>query len=169
MSHVVDCKLSIPDTPDSFAVLQRVARRLGLGLRQDNRYRWFGRWVNDYSAQNAAMHRFDPKQFGKNAKFVLSLQGDSTAYELGLVPDPDNPGNLVPIYDFYGINGRALERVIGKEAGLFSQAWQIERAKLQAEQMGHKVKETRLKDGTIELTVVENKQLSKPMLQRQTL
>jgi len=96
MSHVVTMKVRVTDLD----CLERAADRLGLELvRGQKTYRWFGKWVNDYHAEDAAYRDgVDPSQYGK-CDHVLRVRGVSGAYEVGLVDDGE--GGFRVIYDFY--------------------------------------------------------------------
>lgn len=89
MSHVTDVKLKVRD----LAALKEAAEACGLELREDQTsYKWYGRWVNDFSGPTAAVTQgHDPKDFGKSAH-AIGIPGNRSAYEIGVVARKDDDG-----------------------------------------------------------------------------
>lgn len=67
-----------------------------------------GQWVGDWDLPEG----ITGEQMGDNADYVLSIPGDSQAYELGIVWNEQDQC-WYPAYDFYN-GGNGLEKVIGK-------------------------------------------------------
>lgn len=122
MSHVADMNLKIKNLDD----LSRACQTLGLELVRDQKtYKWFGRWMNDYSGENAAYnHGIKPEDYGK-CDHAIRIPGDSKAYEIGVVAD--GSGEYQLIWDFYG-GGFGLVDKIGKTGGKLKQAYGVEAA-----------------------------------------
>jgi hypothetical protein len=112
MSHVSTIKMEITDL-DS---LEKACELIGMELvRGQTNYRWFGKYLADYSGDDAAFkHGIDPKDYGK-CEHALRVAGNPNAYEVGLVKNPNGPG-WVLIYDFWA-GGHGLQAVIGNNAG----------------------------------------------------
>lgn len=137
MSHVVDCDIVIKDL-DAF---EEACEAIGLEFRRDQKtYKWYGKWVNDYSAENAAYIRagVKPEDYGK-CEHAAAVKGNASAYELGLVPNPKGEGYVL-IFDFYGGNGRALQNAIGKEGNKLKIEYSQRVIEKVAEKKGFKLK-----------------------------
>ena len=148
MSHVAHIDLHVTDIP----ALRVACKKLGLEfLDGQTEYKWYGRWMNDYNAEQAAVSQgFDPQQFGKNAVHVIGIQGNQTAYQVGVVPRVDGKPGYSLLYDNY-CGGMGLEKVIGKGAGLLKQQYSLQVAKKAAVKKGYRVQESVGTDGTVKL------------------
>lgn len=114
MSHVVGVDYVV----DDLDALEKACRDVGCELRYGQRsYNWYGKWVNDYDADDAAYNKIGikPEDYGK-CEHAISVTGNKEAYEVGLVKNPNGPGWKL-IYDFYGEHGRDLCDKIGQHAG----------------------------------------------------
>jgi hypothetical protein len=96
--------------------LKAAAELLGCRLVKRNTYAWYGRHVGDYPMPKG----MTAEQLGKNAEYVIEATEEGKAkagvsggcYDVGIVPDANNPGAYVPIYDFYGqLHG--IDRLLG--------------------------------------------------------
>lgn len=126
MSHIAvqTTKAGEPMFSD-LAAMEQAAGMIGCEIVKKKEYTWWGRSVGDYPLP-AGMKKED---LGKNAEYVLRIRPDSyekfgldakaQPYELGLLPDPNNPGCYVPMYDFF-CGGMGLDKAIG--APLFDPA-----------------------------------------------
>jgi hypothetical protein len=137
MSHVATIDLQIKDLD----CLKKAALRLGLEFIKDKKqYKWYGRHVGDYPL---------PKGFSKadlgRCDHVLSILGNDTAYQIGIV---DQGKEFKLLWDFWN-GGFGLEEKVGKDAGLLKQAYAVEVAKKQAIRDGFRIKETITKSGKI--------------------
>ncbi len=105
MSHVVTIQLEVKD----LKALEIAARFLGAELVRDKKtFRWYGRWMNDYSADNAAYKQgVDPKNYGKCDHIITHPQ---CSYDIGLVKQPN--GSFMIIADEWGPGG--LPKVFGQ-------------------------------------------------------
>ena len=112
MSHVALCKLSVK----SLDALEQACEMLGLKLIRDKKtYSWFGSWVNDYHADDAAyLQGVDPKDYGKCEHCIVD-PNNKNAYEIGVIKSPDGVGYKL-IFDFYGSRGKAMSDKVGGHA-----------------------------------------------------
>jgi len=80
MSHVVVIQLEVKD----LEALKTAAERLGATLVIDQKtFRWYGRWMNDYSADNAAYRQgISAKDYGKCDHAITH---PDCSYDIGLV------------------------------------------------------------------------------------
>lgn len=117
MSHVAaqETKPGEPMFADMEA-LKLAAEMCGCEVVKQKTYHWYNRHMGDYPLPKGV--KVD--QLGKNAEYVVRVKAENyaklgiggTPYELGLINDPNNPGCLTPIYDFYQ-GGYGLEKAIG--------------------------------------------------------
>lgn len=112
MSHVVaHPEICFTD----FDALASACEELGLEFRQGQKtWKYWGSWANDYHQADAAYkHGIKPEDYGKGVH-AIAVKGDSTAYEIGLVPSKDGNG-FIPVYDFYGSYGKKIQDKAGKD------------------------------------------------------
>lgn len=134
MSHVSCIDVEIKDL-DS---LKHVAKELGLEFVEGQKtYKWYGRWVKDYNAQDAAYHHgIDPDNYGK-CSHALRIPGKSSAYEVGIVQMPN--GHYKLIWDFFS-GGYGLCDKIGSKGEKLIQGYSKEVAVKVLAKKGLKVK-----------------------------
>lgn len=97
--------------------LQAACNMLGLVMEKRSNYTWYGYSVGDYALPPG----MTKDQLGNNAEYVLSLGPDRLAklpagtkpYEIGIIPDPNNPGCYTAVYDFWN-GGYGLSGVVGE-------------------------------------------------------
>ena len=141
MSHVALVDVIIKD----LGALEKVCPDLNLELIRDKqRYKWYGEWVNDYHKSDAAyLLGLDPKEYGK-CDHVIKVPG--TSYEIGLVPVSklkNKDGSLkYPgqkgwklVYDFYG-PGREIKSKYGQKLEKIVQAYGVKAAQRWAMKQG---------------------------------
>src|ERR1019366_9119844 len=118
LSHVASIRLQITELD----ALKKACAGLGLEFKENQKtFKWYGTWVNDYNAQDAAYRNgIKTQDYGK-CTHALSVAGNPDAYEVGLMPNPNGKG-FVPVFDFYGAQGAALAAKIGRDGGLLKQA-----------------------------------------------
>jgi hypothetical protein len=122
MSHVAAIECKIKD----LNALERAAKSLGLLLNRGQKtFKWFGQWVNDYNATDAAYRQgYGPEDYGK-CEHAISIPGNPSAYEVGVVPAKDGNGFTL-LYDFYS-GGHGMTNMIGgKHAEKLIQAYKKE-------------------------------------------
>lgn len=117
MSHVTSLGTVVTD----LAALEEACKALGLTFKRgQTSYRWYGRWVNDYHAEDAAYHHgVKPSDYGRCEHAIACPIKD--AYEVGVVKNPNGDG-WVLIYDFFA-EGLGLENYIGPKAQMLRQAY----------------------------------------------
>ena len=148
MSHVATVEIEVKD----LAAIKAACEELGLVfLEGQETFKWYGRWVNDYSANDAAYkHGIDPKDYGK-CRHAIGVKGNKSAYEIGLFEKTDGSGFAL-VYDNWGSGGRAIEQIAGKGLGVLTQNYVKQVAKKQMLLKGYTIGGTKVKaDGTIEM------------------
>jgi hypothetical protein len=133
MSHVSCIDVVIKDLD----ALKRVAEELGLEFVEGQKtYKWYGRWVKDYNANDAAYkHGIDPGQYG-SCDHVLRIPGNPSAYEVGVVKTADG---YKLIWDFWA-GGYGLRDKIGSKGEKLIQGYSKEVACKALAKKGLKVK-----------------------------
>lgn len=105
-SHVVKVKTVITDLD----ALARAASACGLTfMRDQKKYRWYGRSVGDYPIPPG----ITKDMLGK-CDHALSIAGNDRAYEIGVVKMPDGTFSL--LWDFWN-GGFGLQDLVGQDAG----------------------------------------------------
>jgi len=133
MSHVAKCELEVKDID----ALKRACEKLGLEFCEAQKtWAWYGRWVNDYHAADAAYHHgIKPEQYGKCEH---AIRVPDCEYEISLVRD--DRGRLVPIYDFYG-PGQRIRKLLGSGCERLRQQYGAEVTKKTMRRRGWRVSE----------------------------
>lgn len=133
MSHVSSMKLAINDLD----ALDKACKALGLELVRDQKtFRWFGRWMNDFDAADAAYRNgIDVKDYGK-CEHAIRIPGNSNAYEVGIMRNKE--GQLVPVWDFF-CGGYGLEEKIGKNGSKLKHEYNLQVGMKQMLKKGFKV------------------------------
>ena len=137
MSHVTSIN-DIVIKEEDLKVLPAVCEELGLTLNQgQSSYKWYGRWVNDYSAQDAAhLNGITPDMYGK-CEHALSVPNNPTAYEVGVTKIAD--GTYRFAFDFWS-GGHGLCKHIGAKGEKLYQTFNKHKALANAQKAGLKVK-----------------------------
>lgn len=141
MSHVAIVATVITDLD----ALKKAVKNLGLEWREGQKtYRWYGTWVNDYNAADAAYHSgIDPKTYGKNSIHAIGIPGNSTSYEIGVTENRDSDGTIIPgyrlVWDFWS-GGHGLTEFVGdKNASRMVAEYNKEALKNEATVNGYQV------------------------------
>lgn len=144
MSHVTTVKLKITD----LASLSAACKMLGLEFVAGQKtYRWYGKWMNDFHATEAAVTQgFDPATFG-NCEHAIRLPG--CAYEIGVVTAKD--GGYAILYDNYG-PGATIAAKLGTRCEKLAQRYAAIVAGKKLAARGLRVKEQVLANGHIRIT-----------------
>lgn len=131
MSHVVAIKTELRD----IEAVKRACAELGLTLKENQKkIRWFGRWVNDYSAADAAYKLgIDVKQYG-TCDHAIEVPGSN--YDVGLIHNPETNGYKI-YFDFYGSQGAKIQQAIGVGGERLLQYYGVNKAEMEAEKMGY--------------------------------
>ena len=137
MSHITKIGLQIKDLD----ALESACHRLGLKLKRDQKtFKWFGRFVGD----SPGIAGVNPEDYGK-CDHAISVEGNTNAYEIGLVRRADGKG-----YDMHWdtfCEGYGLCKAVGYDArdtaGNKLKDWYAaEVARKQMRQQGFRVKLT---------------------------
>ena len=122
MSHMEIIDLHVLD----LNALATTCQKLGLVVEQDRSdWRWFGSWMNDYHAQEAAYrHGIKPDEYGKCADHVITLPGDDQAFEIGVVRCRDGRPGWMLCYDNWS-GGRGMTAKIGENAAKLKQYYAV--------------------------------------------
>ena len=148
VSHVSSLDLIVKD----LEALEVAAKACGLEFRENQRsWRWFGRWMRDYHAPDAAFnHGVAPADYGR-CSHALSIPDNPAAYEVGVIACP---GGYRLAWDHYD---RELMRHIARSgkgalADKLVQGYAAEVARKAAAKLGHRhLDETTLEDGSLRI------------------
>jgi len=144
MSHVVVIQLEVKD----LEALKTAAERLGATLVKDQKtFRWYGRWMNDYSADNAAYRQgVSTKDYGKCDHAITHPK---CSYDIGLVKT--DKGAFRVVADEWQSGG--LAAVFGKGMEKLKQQYGVCVAARAMRKQGWSVREiTDTKTGDVRLT-----------------
>jgi hypothetical protein len=149
MSHVSTVQVQIKD----LECLAKAAERCGLEFKQDQKsFRWFGRWMDDYSDAGVKALGIDPKTYGQ-CEHALSVKDSDDAYEVGIVRNPKGEGYIL-LFDFWngghGLMQHISEKADGVDANKLKQFYAAEVAKKQLRRQGRRFVE-KVVDGKIHL------------------
>lgn len=113
MSHVVSIKTELRD----LAAVKAACAELGLLFKENQKtIRWFGKWVNDYSQEDAAYKLgIKTEQYG-TCDHAIEVPG--SGYDIGLLHNPETDGYKL-YFDFYGNHGHRIQAAIGKNGEKF--------------------------------------------------
>ncbi len=138
MSHISTVSVEILD----LECLRKAATKLGLYFREQSTYRWFGNFVGDAPLPEG----MTVEDLGK-CQYAIGIEGNSEAYEVGVVKKKDGKGYALH-YDYWN-GARGLEKIIGKDANMLKQAYSTSVARKAAIRAGYRVTEHVKSDGTI--------------------
>lgn len=108
MSHVADVNIKVKDLSCFKTAVEALG---GEYLADATKIRWYGRFLNDWNSERAAVNRIDAKRFGTSDAGIARFPGCN--YDVGLLKNED--GSYTPYYDTYG-SGHGLTKVLGGEA-----------------------------------------------------
>jgi hypothetical protein len=154
MSHVATIDIRVQE--DCLDALAKACETLGLELmRNQKTYRWYGRWVQDYHAANAAYKNgIKPEDYG-HCEHAIRIKGDTTNYEIGLMKAKDGNGYQL-VWDFWG-SGQKITAMMGGQAGGRLKAQYAKEVTIQqAKNNGFTVTEGVDQYGNIEITLEDN-------------
>lgn len=143
MSHVADVQMEVKD----LKALKAAVEAAGCEWREgQTTHAWYGRFLNDWRSDRAAVNRMDPKTFGK-CEHAIRVPGSS--YEIGVVRRADGKSYDL-VYDSYG-PGRQIEEKFGVGLPALKQGYATQVAKRQLAKQGFRVTEQKQADGSIRL------------------
>jgi hypothetical protein len=125
VSHVAAIKFCITD----LEALKVACEKRGLEFVEGQKtFKWFGQWVDDYNATDAAYRQgFDPKNYGK-CEHAIRIPGDPNAYEIGVVKNPDGVGYSLML-DFWDGGKGMVAKAGGKTCDGLIQDYSIAAAR----------------------------------------
>ena len=147
MSHVVSIKTEVRD----LEAVKKACAELGLTFKQGQKtIRWFGKWVNDYNAEDAAYKLgIKPEQYG-TCDHAIEVPGSD--YDVGLLRNPETGGYRL-YFDFWGSNGAAIQTAIGKNGEKLLQYYAAQKVAMEAKMKGYFVQRKTMEDGKLQLTI----------------
>jgi len=149
MSHVATIEIEIKDLDALAAACKECGLELRLGQKT---FKWYGRWVNDYSGEDAAYKAgIKPEDYGK-CEHAISVPGNDKAYEIGVVQKPNGQWGLV--WDFFA-GGYGLMEKCGKSAGKLVQEYAAAVATKKAKLQGFAVTRKQLANGHVQLMLAK--------------
>jgi hypothetical protein len=133
MSHVVSIKTEFRD----LEAVKRACKELGLTFKENQTtIRWYGRWVNDYNAEDAAFKLgIKPEQYGI-CDHAIECPGSN--YDVGLLKNPATGGYKL-YFDFYSTNGAAIQAAIGKNGEKLLQYYAAAKLVMESKLKGYMV------------------------------
>lgn len=149
MSHVVSIKTELRDLD----AVEAACKELGLTLKRGQKsIKWYGRWVNDYDAADAAYKLgIKTEDYGKS-DHAITVPG--SGYEVGLLRNPATGGYKL-YFDFYGHNGQAIQKAIGQNGEKLVQLYATHKATSDLRKKGMIVQRQVGANGSIKLVVTE--------------
>lgn len=143
MSHVSTVDLEIND----LQALRVAAEALGLQFNEgQTKYRWFGRSVGDYPVPEG----FKASDLGK-CEHAISVPGDNSAYEIGVVSRRDGKPGYQLVWDFWGPGQKITNVMGGKSGAKLKTEYGVAVATKQARREGWRVKREVNKEGQTRL------------------
>lgn len=143
--HVVVVKAKFKNLVALALAAQRLGGQLRIGQKE---YRWYGKWMDDYSSADAAYKQgVRTEDYGKCDHAITF---PNTKYEIGVLEKEEKgEKEYTLVWDKFELN---LQQVLGGEqAGLFIQAYSLELEKLKAQEWGYVVEEEKQANGDIVL------------------
>ncbi len=159
MSHVAQCSVVIKSLED----LELAVKRLGGTLvRGQKKIRWYGNFVDDSTTWKTFFSKEEAARISKlpssERKAIINeemsrshhaIKFHGVDYEIGIVQEED--GTFRARWDSWG---GGLNRFIGSDGGLLSQAYAVEAAKRAARRKGFAVREEKSNNGSIKLRLL---------------
>lgn len=149
MSHVTTGEMCVTNLEYAEIAAQRLGGRL---VRDKKTFQWYGKWLNDWTDERAAVSRgVNPETFGQCDHAIVMNDAVEGDYEVGLVKREDGKG-WDAIYDVYG-QGKKLEKRFGYGlSGLKTEIGVITSMKTYG-RMGYQVKERTNKQGQRQVVI----------------
>ena len=149
MSHIADVQLHVTDLDD---LRTAVLEAGGNWHEGQTTHRWYGRFLNDWNDERAAVNRRDPATFGK---CLHAISFPNVNYQIGVVPHTSGTGYDL-VYDNFGSggqhDGQLLEQRLGG-AGLpkLKQNYAVASVRRELSRQGHRVSVLTQPDGSIKI------------------
>lgn len=147
MSHVVSIKTEFKDLD----AVKAACAELGLTFKENQKtIRWYGRWVNDYAAEDAAYKLgIDPKQYG-TCDHAIEVPG--SGYDVGLLKNPATGGYKL-YFDFWSSHGKTIQAAIGKNGETLLKYYAAHKTTMEAKRKGWLVQRTQKPTGELVLQI----------------
>ena len=147
MSHVVSIKTELKDLDAARLAAEELGGQLLTEVKQG---RWYGRWVNDYGAKDAAYKLgIRPEDYGK-CDAVIRFK--DSAYDVMLAKNPETGGYRV-YWDFFGPGATLSRHMGGQDARKLLQLYGVHKATLEAKKKGMLVIRQPQPNGIIRLQI----------------
>ena len=123
MSHMAGIDIDIVGD-HCIPALSITAEALGLKLEKRSNFRWYGRWMNDYHAEQAAYNfGIKPEEYGRCAEYVITDPNNPGCYEVGVVRRRDGKPGFILLYDFFSGGHGMTEKLGGATYGKLKQVY----------------------------------------------
>lgn len=144
MSHVADVDIKITDLQ---AFASAVTCLGGEYLPDETSIRWYGRFLNDWNSQMAAVNRISSERFGTTDAGVVRFPG--VEYDMGLLKNDD--GSYTPYFDSWGHGQKLAEKLGGLTCTKLKNEYAVAVATRMAARKGFRVLRTTGSKGEIVL------------------
>lgn len=146
MSHVVAIGpvFQEEDLPE----LKRLVEEQGAQWKEGQKsYRWYGRWMNDYSGEDAAYNQGVAAETYGRCEHAISIPG--ATYEVGIVRTDKG---LKLSFDNWSSGGLSPTSVAGQKALALAQGMSVHLVKKQAKRLGFSMSAAKTRtDGKVEI------------------
>jgi hypothetical protein len=144
MSHVALVDIEIKSIDD----LKAACKRLGFEFHENKTtYKWWGRWYNDYHAEDAAyLNGVKPEDYGK---CLHAIHVPGCQYEVGVIARPDGKPGFSLIWDF--MDTQLQTALGGQTADKLRQNYATAAAISAARKQGFRVSEQKQANGAVKL------------------
>ena len=151
MSHIADVRMQIKDLDALNVAVEALGGKLLLGQKT---HRWYGKFLNDWQSDRAAVNRRDSSTFGTCEH---AIKFDGINYEIGVVASTDG---YELIYDAFGSggthDGNKLEGKLGVGLPKLKQGYGVEVTRRQLSRQGYRVTTISNPSGTISVKAVRS-------------
>jgi hypothetical protein len=151
MSHIADVRMEIKDLAALKIAVEALDGTLVLGQKT---HKWYGKFLNDWQSERAAVNRRDSATFGTCDH---AIKFDGINYEIGVVASANG---YELIYDTFGSgedhDGKKLEEKLGVGLPKLKQSYGVEVTKRQLSRQGYRVTTINNANGTISVKAVRS-------------
>jgi hypothetical protein len=147
MSHVVSIQTQVHD----LNAVKAACQELGLTFKENQKtIRWYGKWVDDYSRDDAAYKLGIPTDKYGTSDHAIEVPGSS--YDVGLLKD-EKTGGYRLYFDFYANNGKVIQEAIGQNGQKFIQYYAAHKIAMESKLKGYFIQHKNESNGHIKLTI----------------
>jgi hypothetical protein len=151
MSHIADVRMEIKDLDALRSAVEELGGKL---MMHQKTHRWYGKFLNDWQSDRAAVNRRDASTFG-TCDHAIKFAGIN--YEIGVVK---NGESFELIYDTFGSggshDGNKLEELLGVGLPKLKQGYGVEVTKRQLSRQGYRVTTISNPNGSISVKAVRS-------------